>query len=376
VDYGRVYKQFIADRRAQEPKLTGYSERHHILPKCMGGNDEPHNLIRLTPEDHYFAHLLLAQAHGGLALWGACVLMARGAPSVMRARRTYGMVRRRWNEACRGLDAPNADLTVYTFFHESAAEFTGTRIGFGVHAKVPPNSINQLVRHRSRIVYGWAMDRSHFETAEADARARSIAAGKALAGFTRCPELFCFYHAESGRSIIATQKGMMALALLTRSGVSALCNGTRYVSSGWCLIESAGWAYERADKRGEFAASFDDTIHRFVNDLTGQTAVGTLYDMGLAYNGGDGRPFGDVVRGHRGGWRGWRIEGRKSPRVMNKTYSIRHERSGKAASGSMNELMGVIGVSKASVQHLVSEKRVMLRGWMLDGGEEEATFPR
>lgn len=36
-----------------------YGEVHHIYPRCLGGNDEPENLIRLTPEEHYRAHCLL-----------------------------------------------------------------------------------------------------------------------------------------------------------------------------------------------------------------------------------------------------------------------------------------------------------------------------
>lgn len=65
MDYHRIYLDFIKDRRAKEPGLTGYVEKHHILPRSLGGGDEPENLIALTPEDHFFAHLLLAKMHGG-----------------------------------------------------------------------------------------------------------------------------------------------------------------------------------------------------------------------------------------------------------------------------------------------------------------------
>lgn len=64
MDYERIYRDFIADRRAK-PEPKGYSERHHIKPRSLGGTDEPDNLINLTAEDHYFAHLLLAKWLGG-----------------------------------------------------------------------------------------------------------------------------------------------------------------------------------------------------------------------------------------------------------------------------------------------------------------------
>lgn len=63
MDYSRVYRDFIADRRGRVP--SGYFERHHIVPRSLGGSNEGENLIDLSPEDHYFAHLLLAKIHGG-----------------------------------------------------------------------------------------------------------------------------------------------------------------------------------------------------------------------------------------------------------------------------------------------------------------------
>ena len=37
---------------------------HHIIPKHMGGTDDPSNLIRLTVEEHAEAHLKLYKEHG------------------------------------------------------------------------------------------------------------------------------------------------------------------------------------------------------------------------------------------------------------------------------------------------------------------------
>jgi len=40
-------------------------ERHHIIPKCLGGQNGPDNLVNLTYSDHMFSHLLLAKIYGG-----------------------------------------------------------------------------------------------------------------------------------------------------------------------------------------------------------------------------------------------------------------------------------------------------------------------
>ena len=73
MDYQRIYDEFIADRRAKEADLIAsgeYKERHHVVPRSLGGLDDASNMVSLTAGDHYFAHLLLAKIHGG-GMWGA-----------------------------------------------------------------------------------------------------------------------------------------------------------------------------------------------------------------------------------------------------------------------------------------------------------------
>lgn len=51
--------------RARSRVIEGYSESHHVLPRCLGGNDSMANLVRLTPEEHFIAHVLLVKMHPG-----------------------------------------------------------------------------------------------------------------------------------------------------------------------------------------------------------------------------------------------------------------------------------------------------------------------
>lgn len=37
-----------------------YKERHHIVPKCIGGTNDKDNLIDLYAREHFIAHKLLA----------------------------------------------------------------------------------------------------------------------------------------------------------------------------------------------------------------------------------------------------------------------------------------------------------------------------
>lgn len=58
-----TYKQFIDNILQTRGRFNcgeEYHERHHILPKCMGGTNDEENLIDLFAREHYIAHRLLA----------------------------------------------------------------------------------------------------------------------------------------------------------------------------------------------------------------------------------------------------------------------------------------------------------------------------
>ena len=44
--------------------MTIYTHKHHIIPRHMGGTDDPSNLVELSIEDHAQAHLDLYEEHG------------------------------------------------------------------------------------------------------------------------------------------------------------------------------------------------------------------------------------------------------------------------------------------------------------------------
>lgn len=44
--------------------MSDTRHKHHIIPKHMGGTDDPSNLIELTIEEHAEAHRLLYEQHG------------------------------------------------------------------------------------------------------------------------------------------------------------------------------------------------------------------------------------------------------------------------------------------------------------------------
>jgi hypothetical protein len=77
MNYQKIYNQII--ERAQTRKLEGYVERHHIIPKCIGGLDVKENIVELTAREHFLCHRLLCEIYPNHPrLWYALWLMTIG----------------------------------------------------------------------------------------------------------------------------------------------------------------------------------------------------------------------------------------------------------------------------------------------------------
>jgi hypothetical protein len=76
--YSKIYYSIVA--RAKARSIDGYKERHHIIPRCLGGDDSTNNLVDLTAREHLFCHRLLVKMTQGSSkgkLSFAVLLMAK-----------------------------------------------------------------------------------------------------------------------------------------------------------------------------------------------------------------------------------------------------------------------------------------------------------
>lgn len=67
----------IARAKNRELPEGTYFERHHVIPKCCGGEDKDYNIVKLLPQEHYEAHRELSLANPeniqlGFAWFGMC----------------------------------------------------------------------------------------------------------------------------------------------------------------------------------------------------------------------------------------------------------------------------------------------------------------
>jgi len=58
--YTRWYFRIIEKAKLRD--LNGYFEKHHVIPKSLGGKNSVGNLVSLTAREHFVCHLLLVKA--------------------------------------------------------------------------------------------------------------------------------------------------------------------------------------------------------------------------------------------------------------------------------------------------------------------------
>ena len=63
MNYEKIYIELIEKHGSISKPVSGYHERHHIIPKCIGGKDTYNNLVYLSARCHLLAHWLLMKAY-------------------------------------------------------------------------------------------------------------------------------------------------------------------------------------------------------------------------------------------------------------------------------------------------------------------------
>lgn len=99
MDYQKHYELLI-EKYGSKSKPEGYSERHHIIPKCLGGSNALDNLVYLSAEAHYIAHQMLVKInpdHYGLSY--AAIMMTVNTNRHKRSNnKLYAWLRVRFSE--------------------------------------------------------------------------------------------------------------------------------------------------------------------------------------------------------------------------------------------------------------------------------------
>ena len=75
----KIYDQIISRSRNRE--MPAVVEKHHVVPRCLGGTNAKENIAYLSPREHFICHLLLTKMYDGEArkkMLYAFLMMSRG----------------------------------------------------------------------------------------------------------------------------------------------------------------------------------------------------------------------------------------------------------------------------------------------------------
>lgn len=95
MNYKKIYQDLIERAKTRPP--PPFFEKHHIVPRCLGGSADSENLAKVTPEEHYVAHQLLVKIYpDNDSLVYAAQMMVPNRPN----NKMYGWLKRRHREVC------------------------------------------------------------------------------------------------------------------------------------------------------------------------------------------------------------------------------------------------------------------------------------
>ncbi len=101
MNYKKIYDSLMKKSDGRT-KSQDYYEKHHVIPKCLGGTDEKHNLVLLTAEEHWIAHLLLVKMNPGVSkLVYACQAMSMTGKNTpgRTTNKMFGWIRREYADS-------------------------------------------------------------------------------------------------------------------------------------------------------------------------------------------------------------------------------------------------------------------------------------
>lgn len=101
MDYQKIYDNLIKTRSQQPLLVNEYYEKHHIIPKCLGGSDDKENLIKLTYREHFIAHWLLVKIHkqhSGINYAFLCMLRRQPTGERILTSRRYEIIKKNFSE--------------------------------------------------------------------------------------------------------------------------------------------------------------------------------------------------------------------------------------------------------------------------------------
>jgi hypothetical protein len=174
--------------KKEAKRMLGYVERHHIIPKSLGGDNSAANLVYLTGREHFICHWLLSKMTTGssreLMLFALNMMRCNGEGqhrynntitskvyerikseiAVIRRRKQLGTtqskesnVKRRNTQLGKAKGAQNT--TIFTFYHYTGITMRCTCYELYKNHGADQGNLTKLISPHSKVkcVNGWAL---------------------------------------------------------------------------------------------------------------------------------------------------------------------------------------------------------------------------
>jgi hypothetical protein len=185
--YTKWYHAIVNSAKAREKENDTYYERHHVVPKSMGGSDRSHNIVRLTAKEHFVVHHLLTKmcvdSRDHSKMCNAFFAMhIHSTKNRYFTPRTYALAKFLMAESKRKLVGElnpwfgkkhteeakckmkekrvgrvcRHDTTIYLFFHIDVGEVMATQSELYIRFGLDKKGINMVVKGKIRSYKGWS----------------------------------------------------------------------------------------------------------------------------------------------------------------------------------------------------------------------------
>jgi hypothetical protein len=234
--YSRWYYNII--KNSKNRILTAYSERHHIIPRSLGGNDSLENIAILTAREHFICHWLLVKMTTGR--WHEKMVFALNMMNMStRNQQRYssyitGKVYEKYkiedskikSRLYKGI---SRNTTKYQFCHINGRVEKCTILELSQKYNIPRHNVGHLVKkepgkHHAR---GWSVNTPMHTICR-----NELYTG---AGGPNYDNTIYYFQHKNVMFEQCTKYELFTKYNLTRNGIYAMCDGTQKTSQGWSL---------------------------------------------------------------------------------------------------------------------------------------------
>ena len=227
---------------AREQGRTGYVEKHHILPRKMGGTNKPDNLVKLSAREHFIVHRLLTKftiGNSNFQMMFAFNWMCNRFQE-LRNDRDYERFRINISSLVSemntgrhiGAGSPNYDHTNYHFYNHWRNEtFYGTQWELRQHdPSISAPETVRIVKQPDKMSKGWMIY---------DGRTIPTPYDPSFNYSTRDLTIFNWHNKQTGDTFVGTRYDLehtFPSYRMTKPGICDVIKGRTKSHRGWVIV--------------------------------------------------------------------------------------------------------------------------------------------